>query len=156
MSTPSTAHSSTSMVLVALQIVCMVLLFLPFRDFLPPYSLAGWFGLLMVLGAIALAGWAFQVMGTGTFSVFPEPRAGGHLALSGPYRYVRHPMYGAVLLGGLGSLLMHLTLWHVVVFGVLVAVLVRKIRYEEHLLQLRHGDYERRTRGTARLLPGIW
>lgn len=79
------------------------------------------------------------------------------LVESGPYRYVRHPLYTATVgvFVGLGSVLGH---WSSVAFAALPAgALVHRIDVEERMLVdalgRSYAEYRQRTR---RLVPGIW
>jgi protein-S-isoprenylcysteine O-methyltransferase Ste14 len=56
----------------------------------------GW--LLLEAAAIALGVWALAVMRLEQMSILPEVRGNGELVAHGPYRWIRHPMYTAVLL----------------------------------------------------------
>jgi len=52
--------------------------------------------------ANALLGlWALSCNRPGNFNIRPTPRAGGQLVQQGPYRWIRHPMYSAVMAFGL-------------------------------------------------------
>jgi protein-S-isoprenylcysteine O-methyltransferase Ste14 len=109
---------------------------------------------LMVIGAaLALASAAtFVVRGRGTPAPFDAPRL---FVVSGPYRWVRNPMYigGFLLLlgyalcaGSVAALLVALTM---LVIVHLVAVL-----YEEPNLRRRFGaSYEEYRRSTPRWIP---
>lgn len=112
-------------------------------------------GALMIAAALALALWALAAMRLHTFSVMPEPKAGGRLCRRGPYARIRHPMYTAVLLGGLGALLVWPALWKLVCLVLLAAVLTAKIRREERLLIAAYPEYESYRRETHALLPGL-
>ena len=76
---------------------------------------------------------------------------------SGPYRFVRHPVYAgylALLLGsGVASLNVCLwLLWPVSLLGILI-----QAASEEQLLRERFGrDHERYVRRTGRLVPRFW
>ena len=76
---------------------------------------------------------------------------------SGPYRFVRHPVYAgylALLLGsGVASLNVCLwLLWPVSLLGILI-----QAASEEQLLGARFGgDYERYVRRIGRLIPRCW
>jgi protein-S-isoprenylcysteine O-methyltransferase Ste14 len=91
---------------------------------------------------------AFSFAGRGTPAPFDPPR---RLVISGPYRYVRTPMYvGAVLLLGgaacfFGSLAL---LGYAALFGVAAHGFV--IVYEEPALTRRFGDEYRAYRGEVR------
>ncbi len=75
----------------------------------------------------------------------------------GPYRYVRHPRYGAAIVGKIA-----LTLTFGSVFGWLLlfpwaALLLNKIEVEEkHLRSYFGASYESYSQQTAKVLPGIY
>jgi len=91
--------------------------------------------------------WAMRANRPGNFNIRPEPKEGGRLVTEGPYRFVRHPMYLAVLLftgGFVGADPVQWAGW--VALG---TVLIAKARREERLLSLSHpgyADYRARTR----------
>src|ERR1051325_11532743 len=70
------------------------------------------------LMAIGLMVWARITFGRRSFHAAANPTAGG-LITTGPYRYIRHPIYTAVCLFGWASILVHLSLASVA-FGVLL------------------------------------
>jgi protein-S-isoprenylcysteine O-methyltransferase Ste14 len=112
---------------------------------------------LGVLGlALALVGRAWWVMPPRTFTVSPVPRAGGGLAVGGPYRFVRHPMYLAVILAATAFTVGGFTWWRALASLALLPVLVAKVRLEERLLDERFPDRAQRMAGVARLIPGVW
>ena len=98
-----------------------------------------WVGLaVFVLGAL-VAWWAGRSLGN-AFTPFPEPRSGASLAMGGPYRFVRHPMYLAALLSMLGWSIA----FSVVGFAVTTALAILwffKARHEEALLLERFPEY---------------
>ena len=57
---------------------------------------------LAVVGALGFA-WASRALGS-SMTPYPKPREPGTLVQSGPYRYVRHPVYvaGTLLFTGIG------------------------------------------------------
>lgn len=76
---------------------------------------------------------------------------------TGPYRFVRHPMYaGAILMGLAGPLV--LGSLHAEVFVLLsFALLVARILAEERLLSEKLGGYAEYMKETRwRLIPGVW
>lgn len=138
----------TSSLLVAVQFGCLLLLLL--TGPLLPADIAG--QALVVLG-LGLGGWALATMPPRTLNVFPDVRAGASLVTQGPYRYVRHPMYTALLLLTLGLVLdrpdpVRLALW-----AVLLIDLWLKLTYEERLLARRFPDYPGYKARTKRLIP---
>ena len=76
---------------------------------------------------------------------------------SGPYRYVRHPVYAGylALLLGSGAASLNVCLWLLSPVS-LIGILIQAAS-EEQLLGERFGqDYERYVRRTGRLVPRFW
>ena len=142
---------------------------LPVEWLLPPALIAlrvgaiqaGWLPVQVVGLAVGLAGavllvWASALLGRLLIheAAVREDHA---LIESGPYRFVRHPVYAgylALLLGsGVASLNVCLwLLWPVSLLGILI-----QAASEEQLLGGRFGqDYERYVRRTGRLVPRFW
>lgn len=119
-----------------------------------------WPDALRLLGiAVALAGaagfvWAGRTLGS-SLTPFPRPRHDGVLVESGPYRWVRHPIYSAGLLFLLGYGL--LTSRPATVATLALGILWHfKSRVEERHLAERfpaYADYRRRVR--RRLIPYV-
>jgi protein-S-isoprenylcysteine O-methyltransferase Ste14 len=119
---------------------------------------AGWLPVRLVGLAVGLAGavvlvWACVWLGR--FLIHEAAVREDHALIeSGPYRFVRHPVYTgylALLLGsGFASLNVCLwLLWPVSLLGILI-----QAASEEQLLRERFGqDYERYVRRTGRLVP---
>ena len=108
------------------------------------------------LAGLALFVWSAASLGGNNFTILPDPRQGNTLSQRGIYRFLRHPMYTAVLLCGAAVSIAAPSLARWFALGVCAVVLVLKVRYEEALLTKRHPDYPGRMRGVARLLPGVW
>jgi protein-S-isoprenylcysteine O-methyltransferase len=142
---------------------------LPVEWVLPPALIAlrvgeieaGWLpvrlvGLAVGLTGAGLLGWASLRLGR--FLLHEAAVREDHTLIeSGPYRFVRHPVYAgylALLLGsGVASLNVCLwLLWPVSLLGILL-----QVASEEQLLGVRFGqDYERYVRRTGRLVPRCW
>jgi len=116
----------------------------------------GWSRLLGVpvaLAGVSLFGWMFRHLGLNVTST-SMPRAGATLVTSGPYRWVRHPMYSAVLFLVVSASL--LTANAVVIIGgiAMFALLAARSRIEEQRLVEKFGDaYRAYQRGTGRFVP---
>lgn len=116
----------------------------------------GWLSVLLWCGALVLGVWTLIVNPPGNFNIRPEPRADGRLVCHGPYRWVRHPMYSAVLLLAAGAAV-RLASWPGLLLWIaLVAVLVAKARLEERWLLQRYPAYAGYRKHTWRLLPGVY
>jgi len=112
------------------------------------------FGLQLIGGLIGV--WAVLVMHAGTLHVLPDVRATGQLVHRGPYRYIRHPMYLAVLLTMLALVL---AAFSVLRFGswLLLAVdILAKITYEEQLLRSHYPTYATYQQRSWRLIPWLY
>ncbi len=140
-----------SIVLVTLQLAAMAAIVLPFDR-------VGWnaAATFLVAAALALGGWAVTANRLGNFNIRPEPKAGGYLALGGPYRFVRHPMYLAVLLGATGFCIGYGTPWRWPVLVALAVVLHLKARVEEVALASLHPGYADYKKYTKRIVPFVW
>ena len=111
--------------------------------------------LLFLLAGMALGVWAVIAMAPHGIRAAPEPKA-AQLTQTGPYRWIRHPMYTALLLMCVGWLLGDLTATRAVVFTLLCTVLLLKLRYEERLLCAHFAGYEEYRKTTAALIPCIF
>lgn len=92
-------------------------------------------GLILFL-SLALYLWGLVTLGkmfTASSGFGVRLPQGQRLITSGPYRYVRHPMYLAVILAGVGGLLLYRT-WAMLIFAVMMFGLVRRARREEQAL----------------------
>ena len=125
----------------------VLLLKRPFVPFL------GWPMFALAVGVQALRYWAVTSLGSGwNVRVIVVP--GQPLSTRGPYRYIRHPNYLAVIIEGLAIPLIHTAWITAAVFSLANALLLTvRIRCEERAL-LEHGDYRERFAGRRRFVPG--
>ena len=107
------------------------------------------------LGGVALATWAVTCNRPGNFNIRPEPRAGGRLVSHGPYRWIRHPMYTAVIAIAAACAAVVGAAWAWLCVAALVAVLVAKATLEERALLEVHPDYGAYRARTRRFLPWV-
>ena len=108
---------------------------------------------VLAAGAVALGLWALSANRPGNFNIRPLPRAGGQLVRSGPYRWIRHPMYSALLLGGAACARAAVTPLGWAALLALALVLAAKAAVEERALLQRHPDYRAYRQHTHRFLP---
>jgi protein-S-isoprenylcysteine O-methyltransferase Ste14 len=114
-------------------------------------------GLVLVLLGIALRQWSVLTLGT-FFTVQVQVRSDQSVVDTGPYRWVRHPSYTAIVTSfvGIGVALEN---WlSLVVLVVVPSIgLVIRIRVEERALLEALGEPYREFSATrARLIPKVW
>lgn len=143
--------STASKTLVIVQFCC--LLFLIIQGKIPAIGLLLIFQILGVFLGI----WAIWVMKIGKFNIQPELKNNAALVISGPYKFIRNPMYtGLIIFFGAG-LASSFQLLNTLVFLLLVLVLLLKISREEKYLALRFGqDYLAYKNKTHRLVPYLF
>ena len=76
--------------------------------------------------------------------------------ISGPYRFIRHPMYAGYFLSEAGYVLAGPTIWNCTVFGLAWAAQIGRIMAEERLLEEDKFYREFMLRTRYRLIPGIF
>lgn len=140
-----------SRLLVALQFALMGLMVL--RS--DPARLGLAFGAILAAG-LAIGGWAISANRPGNFNIRPDPKEGGSLVTGGPYRWIRHPMYLAVLVvmaafGVAGDAATQAVLW-----SLLAAVLAAKAVREERGLLALHPGYAAYRERTRAILPFVF
>lgn len=121
---------------------------------LPP--VVRWFGVALSAIALALLLWVHQALDR-NFSTVLHVREGHTLVTTGPYRWVRHPMYSVIYLMIAGWLLVSAN-WLVGLIwgGALTAVLLVRVRREEAVMTETFGDrYRSYMQHTGRFLPRL-
>ena len=108
-------------------------------------------GLLVTIAGLVFAIWARVHLGK-NWSTRPAIRTGHTLTRTGPYRYVRHPIYSGILLALLGTAI---GIGYLVVFFCVLILLVgfiTKFRMEERFLEEEFGEEYARYRQEVRAL----
>jgi protein-S-isoprenylcysteine O-methyltransferase Ste14 len=111
---------------------------------------------LVLLGCAAMA-WPMSVNPFAENTVRIQTERGHTVVASGPYRFVRHPMYVGLILLFLGTPLI-LGSWWALADGAVIAVLfVWRTGMEDRTLRRELAGYEEFTMHTRyRLVPGLW
>jgi protein-S-isoprenylcysteine O-methyltransferase Ste14 len=109
---------------------------------------------IQILAALLMI-WARVTFGIRSFHATANPTAGG-LVTHGAYRYVRHPIYAAVLLFLWTSVISHLSVVHIACGVAATAGTMLRIVSEERLLIVRYPEYADYAASTKRLLPYIF
>jgi protein-S-isoprenylcysteine O-methyltransferase Ste14 len=106
---------------------------------LPASPAFAWAGLAMELAGFALAVWARRVLGA-NWSGEVRIATGHQLVRTGPYRWVRHPIYTAVMAMYGGVLLVCGELHALIAVALILVAYLRKIRMEESALAAAFGE----------------
>jgi protein-S-isoprenylcysteine O-methyltransferase Ste14 len=86
-----------------------------------------------------------------------QEERGQSVVSTGPYRYVRHPMYASMFLFFPGSALLLGSWWGLLLCVVLLGLLVWRIPLEERMLENGLAGYEEYARKVRyRLIPRVW
>ena len=121
------------------------------RPFLPGL---GWTALGLAAAAQGLRYWAIASLGR-YWNVRVVVVPGSTVQVKGPYRFLRHPNYLAVVIEGLALPLIHTAYVTAVMFTILNAwILMIRIRCEEEALSV-HCDYQQRLGSRSRFFPGV-
>lgn len=114
-------------------------------------------GLVIVLLCVALRQWSVLTLGT-FFTVQVQVRSDQTVVDTGPYRWVRHPSYTAIVMSFVGiGVALENWLSLVVLIVVPSVGLVIRIRVEEKALLEALGEPYREFSATrARLIPKVW
>jgi protein-S-isoprenylcysteine O-methyltransferase Ste14 len=88
-----------------------------------------------------------------SFSLVPQSR---RLVQTGPYRYVRHPLYLAEEIAVVGVVLQIPSVLTFLILVTHVGIQVSRIFYEERLLSQTLSGYDRYAMSRWRLVPFVW
>lgn len=115
-----------------------------------------WIGVIATCAGISLFRRTHQILGLNWTTILALSEK-HQLVTSGPYRYVRHPMYTAFFIIGFGFLFLSAN-WLIgaIYIGTLSLMYVVRISAEEKMMIDRFGDsYRQYMKTTGRLLPRL-
>jgi len=121
-----------------------------------PFSLV-YVGSLLFVVALTLIGWVLVVNPFAESSVRIQKDRGQRVVTSGPYRFVRHPMYVGMILMYLANPLIWGSVAALMITAITTLLVVWRTSREDRTLSLElagYPDYAARTR--YRLVPGLW
>jgi protein-S-isoprenylcysteine O-methyltransferase len=154
----SQRHLLQSFGLLLAIIVSFLLPHLPifnFLNFAPVNPVVSSVGVILCAAGMAFLIWARQHLGK-NWSQTVSVKVGHDLITSGPYRYVRHPMYAGGLIAAIGSAIVCGGAW-IFLLVILGVIFLWRIGAEDRLMaQLfpnEFPDYKKRTKA---LIPFVW
>ena len=140
-----------SATLVSVQLICIAVLVVTGRVI--PQQLGPF---VMMCAGVALIVWAVVKIRFYNLRIEPEPSKEAKLITSGPFRFIRHPMYSGGTLIGLAWVWDELSLLRLFVFVILFIDFLVKLHYEERLLTERFPEYLDYKKRTKRLVPLVY
>jgi protein-S-isoprenylcysteine O-methyltransferase Ste14 len=147
---------------VVLQVICLA--FVALGAFVAPGFAAGEDSgpIGLIGGALVLAGLAFVGWGSASlyaaraFTALPYPTTDGALVETGAYRFVRHPLYGGLIVASVGASLARESLGAFLAAIALAIVFDLKRRREEAWLVDRYAGYAAYRTRTRALVPFLY
>lgn len=109
-----------------------------------------------LVGAVLIGSGVAELRRASALTAVPHPRAEADLVQTGAYRFVRHPIYGGLILGALGLALLAPWVGTFAAVAVLAVVLDLKRRREEAWLADRYPGYVEYRRRTRALIPFLY
>ena len=130
----------------------------PLVDFaaLPLPGWLRWTGAVITCAGILLFGWSHQALGQNWTAVLALAKE-HHFVQAGPYRVIRHPMYSAFFVLGIGFALLSANgLVAVVYLAPLLVMYLSRVSVEEQMMVERFGDaYREYMKHSGRLWPRL-
>lgn len=139
-----------------LQMVLFAVILLAPR--IPPVAFPVWLqgvGLMLLAVGGVFGTWGTLALGK-NLTAFPKPVDDGALVTTGPYAYVRHPIYSGLILGTLGWALFRANLLGVLLALILFLFFDLKSRREERWLREAYPGYAGYQGRVRKLIPWVY
>ncbi len=107
------------------------------------------------VAAVGLNVWARSSFQKGTFRVSAGPGSKS-IMRRGPYRFIRHPMYSAVLLFLWAAVVSHVSFLTLALGIFVTVVVIARVIAEERLLSAEYPEYGEYARATKALVPYLF
>lgn len=139
-----------SRVLVGIQFLAIFIIMIPKNAIM----ITSWWWICLLIATIT-ALWIFTHNRVGNFNVVPEIREDAKLIVTGPYRFVRHPMYSSLILFIFGIVLWHFNWVNLLALSIMIIAVSLKAFKEERLWSYHHKDYSDYKSRTKMIIPFI-
>ena len=139
-----------SKILVAIQFLMIFAILIPKKSI--QITTLWW---ILPLVATITALWIFTHNRVGNFNITPEIRKDAKLIVTGPYRFVRHPMYSSLILFMVGVSLHWFSFLNLIFLFIMIFALSLKAFREEKLWQINDSSYEDYKKRTTMIIPYI-
>ena len=139
-----------SKILVGIQFLMIFAILLPKST----AQLVNWWWILPLIASVT-ALWIFTHNRVGNFNITPEIRKDAKLIVTGPYRFVRHPMYSSLILFMLGIVLHWFSFLNFLFLLIMTFALALKAFREEKLWHVNDPSYEAYKKQTTMIIPYI-
>ena len=109
-------------------------------------------GIVVQVLAVGLMLWARVVFGKRSFHAGANPTEGG-LVTHGPYRFLRHPIYAAIIYFVWAGVVSDPSAEAIAAAVVVALCLIIRMLLEEHFLVAAYPEYKEYSRRAKRLIP---
>ncbi len=113
-------------------------------------------GIFVEFLGIFIAIYAIYIIKLRNINISPLVKEGGQLVTTGPYRYIRHPMYIAQIIAVLPLLIENFSWPRLIVLIILITTLSLKIDFEEKQLVDNFPEYSAYKKKTYKMIPYIY
>jgi len=125
------------------------------HSFLPYHSWLGWFGVALAALGFALTLWARAILG-GNWSGAVTVKVDHELIRTGPYRFVRHPIYTGILIALTGvALAFDQRRCIVAVLFFWLSFTIKRLKEEQFMRQTFGSQYDDYARTTGAIFPSL-
>jgi protein-S-isoprenylcysteine O-methyltransferase Ste14 len=160
-----TKYNWKFVILSRVAIIFIIIIFLRFNKLVTVSFFGFLFGsqfsfpiLAPVLTVIGLFGavWARTVLGR-NWSGYATYKENQELITTGPYKFVRHPIYSSMLLMLIGTILYYGYLFLLVIFAIVAVTFIWRTKKEEKIMTKLFGKkYQNYMKRTKRLIPFVY
>jgi protein-S-isoprenylcysteine O-methyltransferase Ste14 len=116
-----------------------------------------WIGAIAIAVSLAIVQWTVLENRYAVVVVRVQRERGQHVISTGPYRFVRHPMYAGAILLFVGTPLLLGSWYGLIGAAIIIALFCYRITIEERTLRAElegYTDYAARV--PYRMIPGVW